>query len=124
MDWEMVDESSVVPVELGSSENKSDKVEQPPKPKYVSDVKQGIRKELKNYIVNVKEITSVYIKDFFGACCNYDYDPFSLNKKPKDFAKYQTYELIHARWAMLGAAGFIIPEAFNKFGANCGPEAI
>lgn len=25
---------------------------------------------------------------------------------------------------MLGAAGFIIPEAFNKFGANCGPEAV
>ncbi|KAK9087760.1 hypothetical protein Syun_030154 [Stephania yunnanensis] len=38
--------------------------------------------------------------------------------------EYQAYELIHARWAMLGAAGFIIPEAFNKFGANCGPEAV
>jgi len=25
---------------------------------------------------------------------------------------------------MLGAAGFIIPEAFNKYGANCGPEAV
>eukprot|EP01018_Ginkgo_biloba_P003423 Gb_14933 [translate_table: standard] len=25
---------------------------------------------------------------------------------------------------MLGAAGFIIPEAFNKFGAVCGPEAV
>ncbi|KAF7143514.1 hypothetical protein RHSIM_Rhsim05G0000500 [Rhododendron simsii] len=25
---------------------------------------------------------------------------------------------------MLGAAGFIIPKAFNKFGANCGPEAV
>ncbi|KAG7025115.1 Chlorophyll a-b binding protein CP26, chloroplastic, partial [Cucurbita argyrosperma subsp. argyrosperma] len=37
---------------------------------------------------------------------------------------YQAFELIHARWAMLGAAGFIIPEAFNKFGANCGPEAV
>ncbi|CAA6660234.1 unnamed protein product [Spirodela intermedia] len=49
---------------------------------------------------------------------------FGLSKKPEDFAKYQAYELIHARWAMLGAAGFIIPEAFNKFGANCGPEAV
>ncbi|XP_023521205.1 chlorophyll a-b binding protein CP26, chloroplastic-like isoform X2 [Cucurbita pepo subsp. pepo] len=38
--------------------------------------------------------------------------------------EYQAFELIHARWAMLGAAGFIIPEAFNKFGANCGPEAV
>ena len=40
------------------------------------------------------------------------------------FSRYQAYELIHARWAMLGAAGFIIPEAFNKFGASCGPEAV
>ena len=39
-------------------------------------------------------------------------------------ARYQAFELIHARWAMLGAAGFIIPEAFNKYGANCGPEAV
>jgi len=55
---------------------------------------------------------------------DYGYDPFGLSKKPEDFAKYQGYELIHARWAMLGAAGFIIPEAFNKYGANCGPEAV
>ncbi|EPS71850.1 hypothetical protein M569_02908 [Genlisea aurea] len=55
---------------------------------------------------------------------DYGYDPFGLSKKPENFAKYQAYELIHARWAMLGAAGFIIPEAFNKFGANCGPEAV
>lgn len=25
---------------------------------------------------------------------------------------------------MLGAAGAVIPEACNKFGANCGPEAV
>ncbi|XP_074592591.1 chlorophyll a-b binding protein CP26, chloroplastic-like [Curcuma longa] len=55
---------------------------------------------------------------------DYGYDPFGLSKKPENFAKYQAYELIHSRWAMLGAAGFIIPEAFNKFGANCGPEAV
>ncbi|KAG6518811.1 hypothetical protein ZIOFF_022292 [Zingiber officinale] len=55
---------------------------------------------------------------------DYGYDPFGLSKKPENFAKYQAYELIHARWAMLGAAGFIIPEAFNKYGANCGPEAV
>lgn len=55
---------------------------------------------------------------------DYGYDPFGLSKKPENFDKYQAYELIHARWAMLGAAGFIIPEAFNKFGAYCGPEAV
>jgi light-harvesting complex II chlorophyll a/b binding protein 5 len=55
---------------------------------------------------------------------DYGYDPFGLSKKPEDFDKYQAYELIHARWAMLGAAGFVLPEAFNKFGAVCGPEAV
>lgn len=55
---------------------------------------------------------------------DYGYDPFGLGKKPENLAKYRAYELIHARWAMLGAAGFIIPEAFNKYGANCGPEAV
>ncbi|EFJ11555.1 light-harvesting complex [Selaginella moellendorffii] len=55
---------------------------------------------------------------------DYGFDPFGLSKKPADFDKYQAYELIHARWAMLGAAGFVIPEAFNKFGAQCGPEAV
>nr|MCH1932126.1 chlorophyll a/b-binding protein [Shewanella shenzhenensis] len=33
---------------------------------------------------------------------DYGYDPFGLSKKPEDFSKYQAYELIHARWAMLG----------------------
>lgn len=55
---------------------------------------------------------------------DYGFDPFGLSKKPADFDKYQAYELIHARWAMLGAAGFVLPEAFNKFGAVCGPEAV
>ncbi|MCO5547871.1 hypothetical protein L7F22_001323 [Adiantum nelumboides] len=55
---------------------------------------------------------------------DYGFDPFGLSKKAADFDKYQAYELIHARWAMLGAAGFVIPEAFNKYGASCGPEAV
>ncbi|XP_050369235.1 G2/mitotic-specific cyclin-1-like [Argentina anserina] len=42
----------------------------------------------------------------------------------RPITRYQAYELIHARWAMLGAAEFIIPEAFNKFGANCGLKVV
>lgn len=61
---------------------------------------------------------------FFSLVCSYGFDPFGLSKKPQDFDRYQAYELIHARWAMLGAAGFVLPEAFNKFGAVCGPEAV
>ncbi|XP_073389626.1 chlorophyll a-b binding protein CP26, chloroplastic [Physcomitrium patens] len=40
------------------------------------------------------------------------------------FRSYQAYELIHARWAILRAAGFVPPNAFNKFGSVCGPEAM
>ncbi|CAK9864504.1 unnamed protein product [Sphagnum jensenii] len=55
---------------------------------------------------------------------DYGFDPFGLSKKPSDFDQYQAYELIHGRWAMLGAAGFVLPEAFNRSGAICGPEAV
>jgi hypothetical protein len=37
---------------------------------------------------------------------------------------YQAYKFIHAQWAILGAAGFVLLEAFNKFGAVCGLEAV
>ena len=43
----MVDESPVVPVELGVLKKKSAEVEKTTKPKHVSDVEQGIRKEVK-----------------------------------------------------------------------------
>eukprot|EP00243_Klebsormidium_subtile_P014207 TRINITY_DN9985_c0_g1_i1.p1 TRINITY_DN9985_c0_g1~~TRINITY_DN9985_c0_g1_i1.p1 ORF type:complete len:340 (+),score=82.50 TRINITY_DN9985_c0_g1_i1:118-1137(+) len=55
---------------------------------------------------------------------DYGYDPLGLGKKEKDFDQYRAAELIHARWAMLGAAGIIIPEAFNRSGLPCGPEAV
>ena len=55
---------------------------------------------------------------------SYGYDPLGLSKKAEDFEKYRANELIHARWAMLGSLGFVFPEALNKFGANCGPEAV
>ncbi|MCO5572562.1 hypothetical protein L7F22_026318 [Adiantum nelumboides] len=55
---------------------------------------------------------------------SYGFDPFGLSKKAVDFDKYQAYELIHARWAMLGAVGFVILEALNKYGTSCGTEAV
>ena len=53
IDWEMVDESSVVPVELRSSKKNSAEVEQPPNSKHISDVEQGIRKEVKVALVEI-----------------------------------------------------------------------
>eukprot|EP00898_Chlorokybus_atmophyticus_P000093 jgi/Chlat1/1084/Chrsp110S01575 len=55
---------------------------------------------------------------------DYGYDPLGLGQDPAAFEKYRANELIHARWAMLGAAGAFLPEAFNSFGTTCGPEAV
>ncbi|KAL9263542.1 Chlorophyll a-b binding protein CP26, chloroplastic-like protein, partial [Drosera capensis] len=50
--------------------------------------------------------------------------PLDSARNQRTFPNTKAFELIHARWAMFGAAGFIIPVAFNKYGANCGPEAV
>ena len=48
---------------------------------------------------------------------DYGYDPLGLGKDG-GVEKYRPYELIHARWAMLGAAGAIIPEGLAANGAD------
>ncbi|KAF3641484.1 hypothetical protein FXO38_21613 [Capsicum annuum] len=54
-----------------------------------------------------------------------------FNPSSKDRSKFEITrsgadidKVIHARWAMLGTAGFIFPKAFNKFGVNCASEAV
>ena len=49
---------------------------------------------------------------------DYGYDPLGLGKDPEQVRKYREAELIHARWAMLAAAGIIIPEGLEANGAN------
>lgn len=44
---------------------------------------------------------------------SYGYDPLSLGKDPAALQKYQVNEVLHARWAMLAAAGIIIPEGLQ-----------
>jgi len=46
-----------------------------------------------------------------GAPGDYAYDPLQLAEDSAAFDKYFEYELLHARWAMLGALGAIIPGA-------------
>uniref|UniRef100_A0A0D6R0F2 Chlorophyll a-b binding protein, chloroplastic n=1 Tax=Araucaria cunninghamii TaxID=56994 RepID=A0A0D6R0F2_ARACU len=48
---------------------------------------------------------------------DYGYDPLKLGKDGAQVEKYRAYELIHARWAMLAAAGIIIPEGLQANGA-------
>ncbi|CAL5223250.1 g5732 [Coccomyxa viridis] len=49
---------------------------------------------------------------------DYGYDPLGLGKDTAQVEKYREYELIHARWAMLAAAGIIIPEGLQANGAD------
>ena len=48
---------------------------------------------------------------------DYGYDPLGLGADGK-VEQYRTAELIHARWAMLAAAGIIIPEGLQSNGAE------
>lgn len=49
---------------------------------------------------------------------DYGYDPLGIGQSTAKVAEYREYELIHARWAMLGAAGMIIPEGLAANGAD------
>ena len=48
---------------------------------------------------------------------SYGYDPLGLGKDAAQVEKYRANELLHARWAMLAAAGIIIPEGLQANGA-------
>lgn len=50
--------------------------------------------------------------------CSYGYDPLGLGKDVEQVEKYRANELLHARWAMLAAAGIIIPEGLQANGAD------
>jgi len=49
---------------------------------------------------------------------DYGYDPLGIGKDAQQVRKYREAELIHARWAMLGAAGMVIPEGLAANGAS------
>merc|ERR1711966_201651 len=44
---------------------------------------------------------------------DYGFDPLGLGKDPAALARFQEAEIIHCRWAMLGAAGVIAVEALG-----------
>ena len=49
---------------------------------------------------------------------DYGYDPLSLGKDPTKLDRAVELELLHARWAMLGALGALIPEALQLYGTT------
>lgn len=43
---------------------------------------------------------------------DYAYDILQLGRDQKDFERYYELEILHSRWAMLGALGALIPGRF------------